>query len=80
MTLAQFRFVFFGIAETFERRGTPVPTTLPAGLTDAFAYDASRQALRRAFLKKNELATEALVAVVDRLRAGLEPALNRAAQ
>lgn len=31
------------IAATFARRGTAVPTELPAGLSDAFANDASRQ-------------------------------------
>lgn len=65
---------------TFERRGMGVPTELPVGLTDEFAHDPSRQALWQAFLKKNELAPEPLTAIVDRLRAALEPALNRAAR
>jgi hypothetical protein len=57
-----------------------VPTELPVGLTDEFAHDPSRQALWQAFIKKNELAPEPLAAIVDRLRAALEPALNRAAR
>jgi len=65
---------------TFERRGMTVPTELPVGLTDEFANDPSRQALWHAFLRKNELAPEPLTAIVDRLRAALEPALNRAAR
>jgi len=65
---------------TFERRGMGVPTELPVGLTDEFAHDPSRQALWHAFLKKNELAPEPLTAIVDRLRAALEPALYRAAR
>ena len=65
---------------TFERRGMAVPTELPVGLTDEFAHDPSRQALWQAFLKKNELVPEPLTAIVDRLRAALEPALNRAAR
>lgn len=65
---------------TFERRGMDVPTELPVGLTDEFAHDPSRQALWQAFLKKNELAPEPLATIVDRLRAALEPALNRAAR
>ncbi len=65
---------------TFERRGMGVPTELPVGLTDEFAHDPSRQALWQAFLRKNELAPEPLTAIVDRLRAALEPALNRAAR
>lgn len=68
------------IKATFDRRGMSVPIdALPAGLTDEFAHDPSRQALWQAFLKKNELAPEPLPAVVGRLRAGLEPALNRMA-
>lgn len=68
------------IKATFERRGMTVPAELPVGLTDEFAHDASRQALWQAFVKKNELALEPLAAIVDRLRAALEPALNRAAR
>jgi hypothetical protein len=68
------------IKATFERRGMAVPETLPVGLTDDFAHDSSRQALWLAFLKKNELAHEPLTAIVHRLRAALEPALNRAAE
>lgn len=63
------------IHATFERRGMAVPTYLPIGLADEFSHDASRQALWQAFLKKNELAHQPLVAVVDRLRTALEAAL-----
>ena len=68
------------IAATFVRRGMPVPAKLPLGLTDEFATDPSRQALWRAFLKKNDLAEISLIAVATTLRTRLEPALNRAAQ
>ncbi|MBS1943380.1 MAG: nucleotidyl transferase AbiEii/AbiGii toxin family protein [Bacteroidetes bacterium] len=68
------------IQATFERRCMAVPVELPVGLTDEFAHDASRQALWQAFVKKNELATEPLAAIVNRLRAALEPALKRAAR
>jgi hypothetical protein len=68
------------IKATFERRNMAVPATLPVGLTDEFAHDASRQALWQAFIKKNELAPEPLAAIVDRLRPALESALNRAAR
>ncbi len=67
------------IKATFERRGMAVPTSLPVGLTDEFTHDASRQALWQTFVKKNELSCEPLAAIVDRLRAALEPALNHAA-
>ena len=68
------------IKATFERRGMATPTELPVGLTDEFAHDSSRQALWQAFVKKNELASEPLATVVERLRAALDPALNRAVQ
>ena len=67
------------IAATFIRRGTPLPTELPIGLSDEFANDASRQALWAAFLRKNALATIPLNEVVGALRAKLQPALTRAA-
>jgi len=66
------------VKATFERRGMAVPAALPVGMTDEFANDTSRQALWQAFLKKNELATESLAAIVVQLRAALEPALYRA--
>lgn len=56
------------ISATFARRGMTIPDTLPAGLSDEFALDASRQALWLAFLKKNELTPEPLPAVVNRIR------------
>ncbi|HHW4681661.1 MAG TPA: nucleotidyl transferase AbiEii/AbiGii toxin family protein [Xylella sp.] len=68
------------IKATFERRGMAVPTELPVGFTDEFAHDASRQALWQAFIKKNELTTAPLAAIVERLQTALEPALNRAAR
>lgn len=68
------------VKATFERRGMAVPAALPIGMTDEFAHDTSRQALWRAFLKKNELTPEPLAAIVVRLRAALEPALHQAAR
>lgn len=67
------------IKATFERRGMSVPDAVPIGLTDEFAHDSSRQSLWLAFLRKNDLPTEPLPAIVDRLRASLATALNRAA-
>ncbi len=68
------------IKATFERRGMTVPTVLPIGLTNEFAQDASRQSMWQTFLKKNEIITEPLTTIVDRLSTALEPALNRATQ
>ena len=67
------------IAATFVRRGMPVPTSLPIGLTDEFATDPSRQAIWLTFLRKNQLAITPLLEVVARLRAILRPALDQAA-
>ncbi len=63
------------IKATFERRRMAVPTELPIGLTDEFAHDPSRQALWQAFVKKNGFAPKPLIAIVERLRASLEPML-----
>ncbi|HQQ68742.1 MAG TPA: nucleotidyl transferase AbiEii/AbiGii toxin family protein [Alicycliphilus sp.] len=68
------------IKATFERRCMAVPAEMPAGLTDEFAHDSSRQAIWQAFIKKNELNPEPLDTVVTRLRLRLEPALNEAAR
>ncbi len=66
------------ISATFNRRGMPVPTTLPIGLTDEFAEDVTRQALWKAFLRKNGLLENSLRDVVAMLRYALEPALAAA--
>lgn len=67
------------IRATFHRRGMPVPPTLPDGLTDEFAQDTSRQALWKAFTRKNGLPHEPLGGIVERLRTVLEPLWRRAA-
>jgi hypothetical protein len=52
------RFEFDGpvlveaIAATFERRGTPLPTALPAGLSAAFAIDQVKQTQWTAFRRR----------------------------
>lgn len=68
------------VQATFERRGLAVPPMLPVGLSDEFAQDASRQAMWRAFLKKNDLAPEPLPAVVLRLQVALVAVLQQAAR
>lgn len=64
------------IKATFERRGMSRPDAVPIGLTDEFAHDSSRQSLWLAFLKKNDLPSEPLPTIVDRLRVALAPALT----
>lgn len=64
------------IRATFERRGMRPPLDVPVGLTSNFSRDVSRQSLWAAFLRKNGLPLEPLWQVVDRLQAGLAPALR----
>lgn len=66
------------VAATYSRRGMAVPVQLPIGLSDEFAGDASRQALWRAFLRKNELPQTPLPGIVQALRERLGPILVRA--
>ncbi len=66
------------IAATFERRRTDVPAGLPAGLSDAFAEDANRQAQWRAFLDKNRLQGPRLPDLVREIREDLGQALAEA--
>jgi len=68
------------IAATFERRGLALPDSLPIGLTVEFAMDASRQALWRAFLNKNDMALIPLLDVVTKLRETLGSAIAQASQ
>lgn len=56
------------IAATFARRATPLPETLPLGLSDAFAQDQAKVVQWKAFLNKNKLQAPALAALVDELR------------
>lgn len=62
------------IEATFQRRQTPLPADLPAGLSDAFAADATKQAQWKAFLKKNRLPPANLDDIVTRLRISLSAA------
>ena len=56
------------IAATFARRQTPLPATLPIGLSDEFAQDATKHAQWRAFIGKNRLDAPALEGVVAEVR------------
>jgi hypothetical protein len=66
------RFSFDGstlvraLRATFERRGAPIPATLPIGLTEAFAEEALKQTQWSAFLRRSGAADapEELVALV----------------
>ena len=56
------------ITATFARRGTPLPQSLPMGLSDVFAKDPSKEKQWAAFLSKNKLHAPPLTAVTDALR------------
>lgn len=66
------------LAATFARRDTPLPTTLPVGLTDAFAQDPTKRTQWQAFLRKNRLAAPDLDDVVAELAAFSQTALMQA--
>jgi predicted nucleotidyltransferase component of viral defense system len=66
------------ISATFARRRTQLPDELPAGLSVAFAEDASRQARWRAFLDKNRLQGPDLPELVREVREGLRNPLDTA--
>ena len=68
------------IAATFLRRGMDVPSSIPLGLSDEFANDASRKAMWQSFLTKNELAMVPLNEVVISVREKLQTALQQARQ
>jgi hypothetical protein len=62
------------VEATFQRRQTTLPTAIPAGLSDAFVGDPTKQAQWKAFLKKNRLDPTDFHDVVTRLRSGLHAA------
>lgn len=55
-------------AATFRRRGMPIPSTVPVGLSDGFGQDARTQAQWKAFLKKNKLDQLDLARVIAGIR------------
>ncbi|MET3106013.1 hypothetical protein AAKU58_000828 [Oxalobacteraceae bacterium GrIS 1.18] len=67
------------VAATFGRRGTGISNTLPVGLTDQFADDASRKILWKNFLIKNQLPITTLNSTIEKIRSTLEPILKEAA-
>ena len=64
------------IAATFERRRTPLPDGVPAGLSKSFVGDATKQAQWRAFLSKNRLSASSLDEIVTELRERLAEPLD----
>jgi predicted nucleotidyltransferase component of viral defense system len=68
------------IAATFQRRGTPIPTDTPLGLSNAFSEDAAKQQQWQAFVQRSKLQGEglSLMAVVLQLHQFLMPVLMAA--
>jgi hypothetical protein len=62
------------IAATFARRQMALPAEVPAGLSDAFVTDRTKQAQWKAFLNKNRLDPTKLDELVARLRGRLSNA------
>jgi hypothetical protein len=60
------------IEATFTRRQTPLPITLPVGLSDAFANDGAKQRQWSAFLRRNQLDALELAAVILDLQSRLQ--------
>lgn len=56
------------IAATFTRRQTALPESIPQGLSDEFADDATKQNQWRQFLTKNRLKAPALGQVISEIR------------
>jgi predicted nucleotidyltransferase component of viral defense system len=66
------------IAATFEQRGTAIPLEAPVALTQAFAFDSSKQRQWAAFVRDLAIGIPALETVVTDLAAFLMPNAQRA--
>lgn len=60
------------IEATFARRGTALPDTLPIGLGETFAKDATKQLQWQAFVKRNRLEAVELAALLLEVRTRLK--------
>lgn len=61
------RLLSLTIRNTFQRRGTPLPMSIPEGLTDAFATDTGRTAAWRAFWRKT-VTSQTFIALDDLIK------------
>ena len=68
------------LAATFARRQTVVPAAVPAGLSEAFARDATKRTQWNAFLKKNRLEAPSLEIVIGEIWRFIEQPLTMARQ
>ncbi|KAA2284128.1 nucleotidyl transferase AbiEii/AbiGii toxin family protein [Arenimonas fontis] len=65
------------VSATFARRDTPMPGSLPVGLTEAFASDNAKQRQWRAFLERGRLEAPGLAVVVAELAGVVAPLLGK---
>jgi len=74
------RLLTRAVAETFARRGTPLPRTVPPGLSDEFGNDPAANRLWREFLARMQLANEPtdFAAVIRTIRERLWPTIEAA--
>lgn len=70
------RILSEAVSATFTRRGMPIPTEVPIGLTEEFANDPTRQKLWDAFLKKNDITALPLSETVRQINELFEKAIN----
>ena len=70
------------VAETFARRGTPLPRTVPPGLSDEFGNDPAANRLWREFLARMQLAHEPtdFAVVIRTIRERLLPVIAAASR
>lgn len=70
------------LRDTFQRRGTPIPTDRPFGLTRAFAETDGKRAQWRSFLNRSRLPADwaELETVIDEVAVFLGPALTAASR
>lgn len=66
----------YAVSATFARRNTPMPDSLPVGLTQAFASDNTKQKQWRAFLERARLKAPGLEEVVAELAGVVAPLLR----
>lgn len=64
------------VAATFERRRTPIPQSVPIGLSDEFMNDVQKKKQWQAFISRNALEPIELSAVIVELREFLLPVLE----
>jgi hypothetical protein len=74
------RLLTRAVAETFARRGTPLPRAVPPGLSDEFGSDPAANLLWREFLTRMQLANEPtdFTAVIRTIREWLWPTIEAA--